>query len=57
VGEGEAFTHYWRVLTCRGSVARGGKNAALCREFDISRKTGYKVFSRYKDCGLEELTM
>jgi len=30
--------------------------AALCREFDISRKTGYKIFNRYKDCGLEGLT-
>ena len=30
--------------------------AVLCREFDISRKTGYKIFSRYKDCGLEGLT-
>ena len=30
--------------------------AALCREFDISRKTGYKIFQRYKDCGLEGLT-
>ena len=23
----------------------------LCREFDISRPTGYKIFERYKDCG------
>ncbi len=30
--------------------------AVLCREFDISRKTGYKIFSRYKDCGMEGLT-
>ena len=30
--------------------------AVLCREFDISRKTGYKIFNRYKDCGLEGLT-
>jgi len=30
--------------------------AVLCREFDISRETGDKLFSRYKDCGLEELT-
>jgi putative transposase len=30
--------------------------AALCREFDISRKTGYKIFNRYKDCGLDGLT-
>ncbi len=34
----------------------GEKMAELCREFDISRKTGYKIFSRYKDCGLEGLT-
>jgi putative transposase len=30
--------------------------AVLCREFDISRKTGYKIFQRYKDCGLTGLT-
>jgi putative transposase len=34
----------------------GEKMAVLCREFDISRKTGYKIFHRYKDCGLEGLT-
>jgi putative transposase len=34
----------------------GEKMAALCREFDVSRKTGYKIFNRYKDCGLEGLT-
>jgi putative transposase len=34
----------------------GEKMAALCREFDISRKTGYKIFNRYRDCGLEGLT-
>ena len=34
----------------------GEKMAVLCREFDISRKTGYKIFSRYKDCGLQGLT-
>ena len=27
----------------------------LCREFGISRKTGYKIFSRYKDHGAEAL--
>jgi putative transposase len=26
----------------------GEKMAALCREFDVSRKTGYKIFQRYK---------
>src|SRR5207248_7145779 len=34
----------------------GEKMAVLCREFDISRKTGYKIFNRYKDCGVEGLT-
>ena len=34
----------------------GEKMAGLCREFGISRKTGYKIFNRYKDCGLEGLT-
>jgi transposase len=27
----------------------------VCREFGISRKTGYKIFNRYKDDGLEAL--
>ena len=30
----------------------GEKMASLCREFGISRKTGYKIFNRYKDEGL-----
>ena len=34
----------------------GEKMAALCREFEVSRKTGYKIFQRYKDCGLDGLT-
>jgi putative transposase len=37
-------------------LLEGEKMAVLCREFDISRKTGYKIFSRYQDCGLEGLT-
>jgi len=28
----------------------------LCREFGISRKTGYKIFDRYKDHGLQALS-
>lgn len=28
----------------------------VCREFGISRKTGYKIFNRYRDHGLEALT-
>ena len=34
----------------------GEKMAVLCREFDISRKTGYKIFQRYKDFGAVGLT-
>jgi len=37
-------------------LLEGEKMAVLCREFDISRKTGYKLFARYKDCGVEGLT-
>jgi putative transposase len=33
----------------------GEKMSALCREFGISRPTGYKIFNRYKDFGLEGL--
>jgi leucine-zipper of insertion element IS481 len=36
-------------------LLEGEKMAVLCREFDISRKTGYKIFARYKCCGLEGL--
>ena len=32
----------------------GEKMALLCREFDISRQTGYKIFHRYKDCGSDD---
>src|ERR1051326_5087540 len=34
----------------------GESMASLCREFNISRKTGYKIFERYEECGLEGLT-
>jgi len=31
----------------------GENMAGLCREFGISRKTGYKILNRYNSCGLE----
>jgi transposase InsO family protein len=34
----------------------GEEMSQLCREFGISRKTGYKVFDRYKEHGLEALS-
>ena len=34
----------------------GESMASLCRQFGISRVTGYKIYERYKECGLEGLT-
>ncbi|NCN83417.1 MAG: transposase [Sphingomonadales bacterium] len=36
-------------------LLEGEKMAPLCREFGISRVTGYKIYERYKDCGLDGL--
>lgn len=36
-------------------ILEGEKMSPLCREFGISRKTGYKLWSRYKDMGNEAL--
>jgi putative transposase len=33
-------------------LLEGEKMAPLCAAFGISRKTGYKIFERYKDCGV-----
>ena len=33
-------------------LLEGEKMAAVCREFGISRKTGYKIFNRYKNIGI-----
>ena len=34
----------------------GDQMAPLCREFGISRKTGYKILTRYNEIGLDGLT-
>jgi putative transposase len=34
----------------------GEKMAPLCAEFGISRKTGYELFNRYKECGVAAFT-
>lgn len=39
-----------------GRLLQGEKMAELCREFGISRKTGYKFWDRYKEVGLHGLT-
>jgi transposase InsO family protein len=37
-------------------LLEGEQMAGLCREFGISRKTGYKIFDRYKECGVEAIS-
>ena len=39
-----------------GRLLDGEGMSDVCREFGISRKTGYNIFNRYKDDGLEALT-
>ena len=34
----------------------GEQMSGLCEEFGVSRKTGYKILERYRDCGVEGLT-
>ena len=53
----------WRVCSVMEErlrfVARlldGEAMSDVCREFGISRKTGYKIFDRYKEHGLEALS-
>ncbi len=36
-------------------LLEGEKMTTVCREFGISRVTGYKIFNRYKECGLDAL--
>lgn len=37
-------------------LLEGERMTDVCREFGISRKTGYKIFERYQEHGLEALT-
>lgn len=39
-----------------GRLLDGEAMTDVCREFGISRKTGYKIFDRYQEHGLEALT-
>jgi Protein of unknown function (DUF3489)/Homeodomain-like domain len=42
----------WGVIRLKDGEGR----ASLCREFGTSRKTGYKIFERDEQCGLEGLS-
>ena len=37
-------------------LLEGETMAALCEEFGISRKTGYKIYQRYRQIGVQGLT-
>jgi transposase InsO family protein len=37
-------------------LLEGEEMSSLCREFGISRKTGYKIYDRYKEFGIEAFT-
>ncbi|HUK08756.1 MAG TPA: helix-turn-helix domain-containing protein [Stellaceae bacterium] len=39
-----------------GRLLDGEAMTEMCRELGISRKTGYKIFDRYKEHGLEALS-
>ena len=39
-----------------GRLLEGEKMATLCREFGISRKTGYKILHRYREVGVKGMT-
>lgn len=39
-----------------GRLLDGEAMSDVCRSFGISRKTGYKIYNRYRDDGLEALT-
>lgn len=36
-------------------LLEGEKMAVACRQCGFSRVTGYKIYSRYKECGLDAL--
>ena len=36
-------------------LLEGEEMSSMCREYGISRKTGYKIFDRYKDEGMLSL--
>jgi transposase InsO family protein len=50
--ESTVMEERFRFVTRR---LEGESMAALCREFGISRKTGHKIFARYREHGLEAL--
>jgi putative transposase len=52
----EGVSRHGRAAPVCGSVARGRENGAPVHRVRISRKTGYKIFDRYQDCGVQAFT-
>ena len=52
----EGVSHHGRAAPVVARLLEGEKMAPLCAEFGISRKTGYKIYDRYKDCGIGAFT-
>jgi hypothetical protein len=52
----EGVSRHGRARPVHRRLLDGEKMTTLCGEFGISRKTGYKIFERYKDCGVQGLT-
>ena len=52
----EGMDGHGRAPAFVGRLLDGEAMTEVCREFGISRKTGYKIFDRYKEHGLEALT-
>lgn len=52
----EGVLHHGRARPFIARLLDGEKRATLCAEFGISRKTGYKIYDRYKDYGVQGLT-
>ena len=46
----------WTNAQFHRPAAGWGEDGEAVPEFGISRKTGYKIFTRYRECGLEGLT-
>ena len=55
-GAVEGVSRHGRTGEVHCPAARRGDDVGLCEEFGISRKTGYKILERYRDCGVEGLT-
>src|SRR5262245_1437147 len=55
-GLGRSVTSWTSGSDLSPALLEGETMAPLCAEFGISRKTSYKIFDRYKDCGLAALT-